>query len=70
MDQQLLKRARDVVMNATMAELMNEDPHGPTAFRDAVRQQIIALCTRLRVSLVIIDHLMALANSLMAKTPN
>lgn len=50
-----------------MAEIMNEEPHGPTAFRDAVRQQILALCTRLRVSLVIIDKLMALANSLMPK---
>lgn len=70
MDQHLLKKARDVLTNATMTELMNEEPHGPVAFRDAVRQQIVALCTRLRVSLVIIDHLMALANSLTAKTPN
>jgi hypothetical protein len=33
-----------------------------------VRQQIVALCTRLRISLVIIDSLMALANSLSPKS--
>jgi hypothetical protein len=67
LDQQLIQRARDVVTNATMVEIMNEDPHGPAAFRDAVRQQILALCTRLRISLVIIDKLMSLANSLTPK---
>ena len=50
-----------------MAEIMGEEPHGPVAFRDAVCQQILALCTRLRISLVIIDKLMALANSITAK---
>ena len=68
LDRDLIQRARDVISNATISEIMNEEPSGPVAFRDAVRQQIIALCTRLRISLVIIDKLMALANSLMAKT--
>ena len=64
----IIQRARDVVTNATMTEIMNAEPDGPTAFRDAIRQQIFALCTRLRVSLVVIDKLMALANSLIAKS--
>src|ERR1700719_4228501 len=67
LDRQIIQKARDVVSNATMVEIMNEEPHGPSAFRDAVRQQVLALCTRLRISLVIIDQLMALFNSLSAK---
>ena len=67
LDHEIIKRARDVITDATMTEILNEDPNGPIAFRDAVRQQIIALCTRLRISLVIIDKLMALANALMPK---
>ena len=49
---------------------MEEEPTGPIAYRDALRQQILALCTRLRVSLVIVDQLMALSNSLAVKTDN
>ena len=50
-----------------MAEIMGEEPHGPAAFRNTVCQQILALCTRLCISLVIINKLMALANSITAK---
>ena len=67
LDRDIVKRARDVISNATIAELMHEDPSSPAAFRDAVRQQVVALCTRLRISLVVIDKLMALVNSLNAK---
>ena len=49
---------------------MEEEPNGPIAYRNALRQQILALCTRLRVSLVIVDQLMALSNSLAVKTDN
>ena len=64
LDCDIIKRARKVVTNATMAEIMDEEPNGPLAFRDVVCQQIITLCTRLWISLVIVDKLMALANSL------
>ena len=67
LDHEIIKRARDVITDATMTDILNEDPNGPTVFRDAVRQQIVALCTRLRISLVIIDKLMALANALVPK---
>lgn len=44
-----------------MAEIMNKEPLGPAAFQTAVRQQIVTLCTRLRVSLIIINKLMAIS---------
>ena len=64
MDRDVIKRARDVITDATMAEILNEEPEGPAAFRDAVRQQIFSLCTRLRVTLVIVDQLMTVSNDL------
>lgn len=60
-----MQRARDVITDATMAEILNEEPHGPTAFRDAIRQQILIICTRLRVSLLVLDNLMAVSNNLL-----
>lgn len=64
MDLQMIQRARDVVTNATMAEIMREEPDGPAAFRDAVCQQVLALCIWLKILLVVIDRMMALANSI------
>jgi hypothetical protein len=70
LDRQLIQQARDVVTDTTMDELMREEPYGPAAYRDAIRQQILALLTRLRISLYIMDKLMALANSLMPGKDN
>jgi hypothetical protein len=67
MDQDVIRRAREVLTDATMAELLDEEPTGPNAFRDAVRQQIFMLCTRLRVTLVIVNQLMTVANNLATK---
>ena len=64
LERDVLYRARDVISNATIADIMGEDPNSPNALRDAIRQQILVLCTRLRISLVIVDKLMAYANSL------
>lgn len=66
-DRNIIQRARDVVTNATIVEIMEEDPNGPLQYRDVLRHQILALCTRLRVSLAIIDKLMALTNALTGK---
>jgi hypothetical protein len=63
-DSDVIKRVRDVLTDATMAEVLDEDSQGPAAYRQAVVQQIVMLCTRLRVSLLIVDKLMAVANSL------
>lgn len=51
-------------MNPTMSEILHEDPNGPMSFLGAVRQKIHALCTRLKISLVVFDKLMALVNTL------
>ena len=64
LDHDLIKKVHTVVTNATISEILAEEPYGPTAYRNTVRQQIVALCTRLRISLIIIDQLMALSNSL------
>jgi hypothetical protein len=63
-DADIIKRVRDVLSDATMSEILDEDLQGPAAFRAAVVQQIVMLCTRLRVSLLIVDKLMSVANSL------
>ena len=63
-DADIIRRVREVLTDVTMTEILDEDPQGPTAYRQAVVQQIIMLCTRLRVSLIIVDKLMSVANSL------
>jgi hypothetical protein len=68
LDLNIIQRARDMVTHATMVEILNEEPDGPAAYRDAVRLQILALCTRLRISLAVIDTLMTIANNLTKKT--
>jgi hypothetical protein len=63
-DSDIIKRVRDVLTDITMAEILDEDPQGPNAYRQAVVQQIVAICIRLRVSLIVVDKLMAIANTL------
>ena len=63
-DSDVIKRVRDVLTDITMTEILDEDPQGPAAYRQAIVQQIVMLCTRLRVSLIVVDKLMAVANSL------
>ena len=67
LDKDLLKRARDVLADNTIRDLIREDSNSPTAFRAAIRQQIVQLCIRLRVNLIVIDRLMAVSNSLIDK---
>ena len=62
-DKDLLRRARDVLADATIRDLLREDLNSPSAFRAAIRQQVVQLCIRLRVSLIVIDRLMAVSNS-------
>jgi hypothetical protein len=67
LDHDVIKRARDILTNATMVEILDEEPQGTVIFRDAVRQQVLTLCTRLRVSIVIIDKLMSIVTDLNTK---
>lgn len=56
-----------MITDATMAEILEED-QGDDAFCTAVRQQILGLCTRLRVTLVVVNQLMTVANDLRLAT--
>ena len=67
-DADIIKCTRDVLTDITMSEIMDDNPLSPTAYREAIVQQIIMLCTRLRVSLVVVDKLMSVANSLAKDT--
>ena len=67
-DADIIKRTRDVLTDITMSEIMDDNPLSPTAYREAIVQQIIMLCTCLRVSLVVVDKLMSVANSLAKDT--
>ena len=67
-DADIIKRTRDVLTDITMSKIMDDNPLSPTAYREAIVQQIIMLCTRLRVSLVVVDKLMSMANSLAKDT--
>ena len=67
LDKDLLKRARDVLADDTIRDLIREDSNSPTAFRAAIRQQIVQLCIRLRVNLIVIDRLMTVSNSFIEK---
>ena len=67
LDKDLLKRARDILADVTIRDLVREDSNSSSDFRDAIRQQIIQLCIRLRVSLIVIDRLMAVSNSFIDK---
>jgi hypothetical protein len=66
-DLDIIKRVRDVLSDATMSEILNQDPFGPSALQDAVRQQIFTICTRLRVSLILVNKLMTVSNNLKNK---
>ena len=45
-----------------MYDIQQEDPAAQTSFEDTVHHQIVLGCQRLRITLVIIDKLMALYN--------
>jgi hypothetical protein len=57
-----VKRARDVISDVVMAELIDEDVKAQESFIDSVRHQIVVHCQRLRVHLTLIDRLMGIYN--------
>ena len=58
-----LERARKVVTDPTMEEIIQEHPQGHSEFENAVRFHIISFAQRINVSLSILDKLMELFNS-------
>jgi hypothetical protein len=61
-----ISKTRSVLTDVTKTDIIMNDhePQGPPVFRNAIHQQVVALCTRLRISLIIVDKLMAIANDL------
>ena len=62
-ERELIAHARDVVTNSLISELSKEDPQGQGEYKDAVRHQIVATFQRLRLLLLVIDHLMEIYTS-------
>jgi hypothetical protein len=61
-DRDSIKRARDVLSDVIMSEIIDEDPKAQESFNDSVRHQIVITCQRLRVYLHLVDRLMDLYN--------
>jgi hypothetical protein len=57
-----IERARKVVADPTMAEIIQEYPRGDDEYENAVRFHIISFTQRVSVSLVILDKLMDILN--------
>jgi hypothetical protein len=57
-DLDIVARSRDVIANPIMREIAQEDPHGNSEYRDAVRHQVFATFQRVRLLLLVLDTLM------------
>jgi hypothetical protein len=58
-----IERARQVIADPTMEDIIQEHSQGPNEFENAVRFHIISFTQRINVSLSILDKLMELFNS-------
>jgi hypothetical protein len=67
-DHDSVKRARDVLSDVIMSEIIDEDPKAQESFSDSLRHQIVITCQRLRVYLHLTDRLMDLFNQSIAST--
>jgi hypothetical protein len=61
-DRKSVDRARDIVSNPVISELIDEDSQAQDAFTGSLRRQIVANCQHLRVHLLLVDRLMTLYN--------
>lgn len=61
-DSNTVIRARSVVSNPVIVDIVDEDPQSEISYRNSLRRQIVDGCSQLRVSLNSIDHLMELFN--------
>ena len=59
-DPETIKRSRNIVNNAVMQELEEEDPSSSDIYRKVLRHHIISACQHLRVSLFTVETLMSL----------
>jgi hypothetical protein len=69
-DIETIKRARDTITNDVIIDITDENPGSDQLFRNSLRHQIVEDCTRLRINLLSIDHLMDLFNKSISKGPS
>jgi hypothetical protein len=62
-DLNIVDRARDVIANSVMAEIAQEDPQGADEYKNSVRHHIVGFFQRIRVSLLVLDTLLAAYNA-------
>ncbi|KAF8799678.1 hypothetical protein BYT27DRAFT_7342857 [Phlegmacium glaucopus] len=62
-EQDILQRSRNLIVDSVIDEITREDPQGHTEYQQSIRHHVVAFCQRIRVSLLVVDHLMALYNT-------
>jgi hypothetical protein len=62
-DQDLITRARHVMADSTMIDIVQEDPQGQGEYHNAVRHQVVSTFQRLCLCLLVFDTLMVAYNS-------
>ncbi|KAF8806936.1 hypothetical protein BYT27DRAFT_7256942 [Phlegmacium glaucopus] len=66
--QVLMQRARNIVTDSTITEIICEDPQGHTELQHYIHHHVVAFCQHVCVSLLVIDNLMSIYNSSLANT--
>jgi hypothetical protein len=64
-----INRARALISDTVISELVNEDVRAREAFNDALRHQVVVCCQHVRAHLRVVDRLMDLYNKSIAATP-
>jgi hypothetical protein len=67
LDLDAINKARDIINNATMQELEQENSSTADIYEDVLRRHIISNCQHLRVCLFAIENLMSLFNEHIGK---
>src|SRR5277367_3649106 len=61
-DPEAIKRSRNIINNAVMQELKEDNPSNSDIYGNVLRHHIISACQHLRVSLFTVEALMSLYN--------
>ncbi|KAF8806940.1 hypothetical protein BYT27DRAFT_7256945 [Phlegmacium glaucopus] len=68
-DLDMIEHAGNIITDSIMAKIGCEDPQGHVEFEHTVRHQIVSFCQRICASLLVVDHLMVIHNTSVAKHP-
>jgi len=66
MDKASIKRARNLLADSIMTEILHKNPQDHAGFKDSIHHHIVLFCQCLRVTLVILDKLMTVYNTSVA----